>query len=75
MTTPPIDQCTMVRFCVVFLKVKMYRKAAIFCPMLALLNIERLNFKQYLDFDSPFLLIQSRIYSSASAHASTCHMI
>ena len=27
-----------------FLKVKMYRKAALFCRTLALLNIERLNF-------------------------------
>ena len=56
-------------------EVKMYRKANIFCRMLALLNIERLNFNQYLNFDSPFLLIQLRICSSASARASTCHMI
>ena len=52
-------------------------KSCFFCRTLALdlLNIERLNFKQYLDFDSPSLLIQSRICSSASAHASTRHMI
>ena len=45
-------------------EVKMYRKANIFCRMLALLNIERLNFNHI----SPSTAhIQLRICSSASA--------
>ena len=70
-TSPMYDGTVLCRL----FEVKMYRKANIFCRMLALLNIERLNFNQYLNFDSPFLLIQLRICSSASARASTRHMI
>ena len=50
-------------------------KSCFFYRTLAVLNIERLNFKQYLNFDSPSLLIQSRTCSSGRAHASTRHMI
>ena len=51
-------------------EVKMYRKANIFCRMLALLNIDRLNFNQYLNFDSPFLLANMLKRERSSQHMS-----
>ena len=45
MTTPPSHHYDGTVLCRLF-EVKMYRKANIFCRMLALLNIERLNFNQ-----------------------------
>ena len=47
-------------------------KSWLFWRMLKLLNIERLNFKQYLDFDS---VAHTNVCLSASTHASTRHMI
>ena len=61
-TTPPSRRCTMVRLCVVFLKVKMYSTEkllfSLVCRMLAPLNIERLNV---------FSNISTFVFSPASA--------
>ena len=57
-------------------EVKMYRKANIFCQMLALLNIERLNFNHISPSTARFCSFSCEYaHASASARASTRHMI
>ena len=78
MTTQPSRQCNFcmtVQFCVVFLKVKMYRKAALFCRMLALLTKKDLIFGQYLRHPVFAHSVAHMLKRERSYHASTRHML
>ena len=68
-----VDQCTMVRLCHLFESQNVLKSCSLFLPDVG--SAERLNLKQNLNFDSPFLLVQSCICSTASSCQHVSHDI